>query len=134
MENQKIVNLLDNKPNQPSKFKTKFLVEISHDSRGTYNPNSQIKFKTSMLKSSLCDYFFFLSGFSFTDADDSQDSRGREGIIFYYTLLLPPVHKHSDIYLQLCMWDDYHVFLIATLVFTMLLLDEIYYLIGLPFD
>ena len=32
------------------------------------------------------------------------------------------------------MWDDYHVFLIATLVFTILLLDEIYHLIELPFD
>ena len=27
-----------------------------YDSRATYNTNSQIKFKTSMLKSSLCDY------------------------------------------------------------------------------
>ena len=26
------------------------------ESRGTYNVNSQIKFKTTMLKSSLCDY------------------------------------------------------------------------------
>ena len=73
------------------------------------------------------DLFFFLSGFSFTDTDDSQDSsRGREGEIFYSTLPLPPAHEHWDIYLQLCMWDDYHVFLIATLVFTRLLLDEIY--------
>ena len=32
------------------------------------------------------------------------------------------------------MWDDYHVFLIATIVFTRLLLDEIYYLIELPFE
>ena len=32
------------------------------------------------------------------------------------------------------MWDDYQVFLIATLVFTKLLLDEIYHLIELPFD
>ena len=32
------------------------------------------------------------------------------------------------------MWDDYHVFLIATLVFTRLLLDEIYHHIELPFD
>ena len=69
--------------------------------------------------------FFFLSGFSFTDTNDSQDSRGREGTIFYSTLPLPPAHEHSDIYLQLCMWDDYHTFLIATLVFTRLLLDEI---------
>ena len=48
-------------------------------------------------------FFFFLSGFSFTDTDDSQDSRGREGPIFYFTLPLPPAHEHSDIYLQLCM-------------------------------
>ena len=47
--------------------------------------------------------FFFLSGFSFTDTDESQDSKGREGTIFYSTLLLPPAHEHSDIYLQLCM-------------------------------
>ena len=78
--------------------------------------------------------FFFLLGFSFTDIGNSQDSRGREGTIFYSTLPLPPTHEHWDIYLQLCMWDDYHVFLIATLVFTRLLLDEIYHLIELLFD
>ena len=77
---------------------------------------------------------FFLSEFSFTDTDNSQDSRGREGTIFYSTLPLPPAHEHSDIYLQLCTWDDYHIFLIATLVFTRLLLDEIYHLIELLFD
>ena len=32
------------------------------------------------------------------------------------------------------MWDDYHIFLIASLVFTRLLLNEIYHLIELPFD
>ena len=57
MEYQKIANLLDdNKSNQPSKFRTKNWVEINDKSRGTYNVNSQIKFKTTMLKSSLCDY------------------------------------------------------------------------------
>ena len=57
MEYQKIANLLDGKTsNKPSKFRTKNLVEINDESRGTYNVNSQIKFKTTMLKSSLCDY------------------------------------------------------------------------------
>ena len=57
MEYQKIPNLLhDASSNQPSKFKTKNWVEINDESRGTYNVNSQIKFKTTMLKSSLCDY------------------------------------------------------------------------------
>ena len=73
-------------------------------------------------------FVFFLSGFSFTDTDNSQDSRGREGTIFYYTLPLRPAHQHSDIDLQLCMQDDYHIFLIAPLDFTRLLLDEIYHL------
>ena len=56
---------------------------------------------------------FFSIRFFFTDTDESQDSRGRKGTIFYSTLPLPLAHKHSDIYLQICMWDDYHIFLIA---------------------
>ena len=55
MEYQKIINLLDNTPNQPSKFRTKNWVEKNDESRGAYNVISQIKFKTTMLKSSLCD-------------------------------------------------------------------------------
>ena len=51
MEYQKIMNLFDNTPNQPTKFKKKNLVEIKDDVRGTYNTNSQIKFKSSMLRS-----------------------------------------------------------------------------------
>ena len=56
MEYQKIVNLIDDTPNQQSKFRTRNWVEINDESRGAYNVNSQIKFKTTMLKSSLCDY------------------------------------------------------------------------------
>ena len=56
MEYQKIANLTDGTPNKPSKFRTRNLVEINDESRGAYNVNSQIKFKTTILKSSLCDY------------------------------------------------------------------------------
>ena len=56
MECQKIANLMDETSNQPSKFRAKNWVEINDESRGTCNVNSQIKFKTTMLKSSLCDY------------------------------------------------------------------------------
>ena len=56
MEYQKIANLIDDASNQPSKFRTRNLVERNDESRGAYNVNSQIKFKTTMLKSSLCDY------------------------------------------------------------------------------
>ena len=56
MEYQKIINVLDNISNQPSKFRTKNWVEINDESRRAYNTNSQIKFKATMLKSSLCDH------------------------------------------------------------------------------
>ena len=48
--------MIDDASNQPSKFRTKNWLKINDESRGTYNVNSQIKFKTTMLKSSLCDY------------------------------------------------------------------------------
>ena len=56
MEYQKIANLIDETSNQPSKFRTRNWVEINDESRGAYNVNSQIKFKTAMLKTSFCDY------------------------------------------------------------------------------
>ena len=57
MEYQKIANLIDdNTLNPPYKFRTRNWVEINDESRGAYNVNSQIKFKTTMLKSSLCEY------------------------------------------------------------------------------
>ena len=56
MEYQKIANLLNDSPNKTSKFRTKNCVEINDESRGKYNDEKQIIFKTTMLKSSLCDY------------------------------------------------------------------------------
>ena len=56
MECQKIINLLDNISNQPGKFREKSWVEKNDAAHGTYSTNIQIIFKTSILKSSLCDY------------------------------------------------------------------------------
>ena len=55
MEYQKIANLLDNETDQPSKFRTRNWVEINGESRGAYT-DSDIKFKTTILRSNLCDY------------------------------------------------------------------------------
>ena len=60
MEYQKIENLLDNqvvpnRSNQPSKFKTRNWVEINDESGGIYTIND-IKFKTTILRSNLRDY------------------------------------------------------------------------------
>ena len=43
MEHQKVMNLLDNTPNQPSKFRAKNWPEINDDTHETHNTNSQTK-------------------------------------------------------------------------------------------
>ena len=49
--------MLNIKNNQRSKFRTIYRVKVKNNSRGTDNTNSPIKLKTTMLKSSLCDYY-----------------------------------------------------------------------------
>ena len=60
--------------------------------------------------------------------------QGKRGDHLLFHSTTSTAHEHSDIYLQLCTWDDYHIFLIAMLVFTRLLVNEIYHLIELLFD
>ena len=56
MEYQKIINLLDNTPNQLAKFRTENWIEINNQLKGVYETNSDFRFKTTKVKSSLCDY------------------------------------------------------------------------------
>ena len=59
MEYQKIINLLDATSDTVPRFVTKNWIEV-HDQYGTaedrYKPSKQIRFKTSMPRSDLCDY------------------------------------------------------------------------------
>ena len=59
MEYQEIANLLDTILDEVARFITKKWVEV-HDQSGNaedrYKPSKQIRFKTSMLRSDLCDY------------------------------------------------------------------------------
>ena len=84
MEYQKIENLIDDTSNQPSKFRTRSWVEINDESIGTYNVNSQIKFKTTMLKFSLCDYsdaYILVKGrITITGAGDNAAARQADEI------------------------------------------------------
>ena len=93
MEYQKMINLLDNISNQPSKFRTKNWIERNDQLRGTYNTNSDIRFKTTMLKSILCDYsdaYILVKGrITITGAGDDAaarqaDERNKE--VIYYLL------------------------------------------------
>ena len=45
MEYQKRINLLDNTPKQLPKFRTKNWIEVSDQSRGTHNTNSDMHVK-----------------------------------------------------------------------------------------
>ena len=73
----------------------------------------------------------FPSGFSFRHWwFTEQQAKG--GNHLYSSLPLVPTQEHWDIYLQLCMWDDYHKILFLSFITTRLLLNEIYHLIELP--
>ena len=56
MEYPKRIKLLDNTANQLSKFKTKNWIGITDNRNGVYTSDAEIKLKSSMLMSSLCDY------------------------------------------------------------------------------
>ena len=55
MDYQKIVNLLDDTANLPSKFRARNCVEVNDESKRKYDNNS-IRFKASVIRSNLCDY------------------------------------------------------------------------------
>ena len=55
MEYQKLVNLLESTSDNLSKFRTRNWVKINDESRENY-AKGDIKFKTTMWRSNLCDY------------------------------------------------------------------------------
>ena len=58
MEFQKIVNFLDttSDDNDLPRFVTKKWIEVYDQPEGNYNVNKEIRIKTAMLRSDLCDY------------------------------------------------------------------------------
>ena len=58
MEFQKIVNFLDTNSDNKDlpTFVTKKWIEVYDQSEGNYNVNKEIRIKTSMLRSDLCDF------------------------------------------------------------------------------
>ena len=53
---KKAKHLLSSTLNHRLKFRKRNWIEKNDDARGTYSTNSQINFKTPMVKSSLCNY------------------------------------------------------------------------------
>ena len=75
MEYQKIINLLGNIPDKVPRFVTKKWIEVFDQSGKIYNTNKQIRFKTPMLRSELCDYndaYIIVTGkITVTDPDNN---------------------------------------------------------------
>ena len=96
--------MLDNNlSNQPSKFRTENWVGINDESKESYSPNSHIRFKTTMLRSNLCNYadgYILVKGTititggpnNATDADKRADERDK-GVIFKHCAPLTKMHK-----------------------------------------
>ena len=62
-----------------------------------------------------------------------QQEKARQYLLFHSTTSTHPTNIPTFI-LQLCPWDNYHIFLIVPLVLTKLLLNEIHHIIELLFD
>ena len=79
MEYQKLAIFLNNTLDEPSKFRTKNWVEINDESKKLYNTGSDIKFKTTLLRSNLCDYadvYIFVQGtITITGVGNNADAR-----------------------------------------------------------
>ena len=56
MECQKFINLLEATSDSVPKFITQKWIEVHDQSDNIYSTNKQIRFKTTMLQSDLCDY------------------------------------------------------------------------------
>ena len=80
MEYKKVTHLLVTTPDNVPRFITKKWVEVhdqSGNAEGRYNPNKQIRLKTSMLRSDLCDSsdaYIFVKG-TITVVGGSNDSK-----------------------------------------------------------
>ena len=93
--------MLHNLPDQPSKFRTKNWVEIDDESKESYNTGSDIKFKTTMLRSNLCDYadayMLVIGTVTITGSEDDDAAKRlyerKKGIIF---IICAPFTKYRS--------------------------------------
>ena len=85
MQYQRITNLLGSTSDKGPRFIAKKWIEVYDQSGGAYNTSKQIRFKTSMLRSDLCDYsdaYIVVKGIFAVSADEKdRDERNRQIIL-----------------------------------------------------
>ena len=112
MEYQKISNLLESTSDSLSKFRTRNWVEVNDESRGNY-ANSDIRFKTTMLRSNLCDYadsYILVKGaITITGAGGDEAARQADerdkGVAFRncapFTNCISRINNYTDLFCQM---------------------------------
>ena len=79
---------MENTLDEPFKFRANNWLEVNDVACGRYNTNNQIKFKTQILKSSLCDYcdvqilFKVTISLANTAAATADTNNGGKNVIF----------------------------------------------------
>ena len=84
MEYQKITNLLGNTSDKVPRFITKKWIEVYDQSEKSYNTNKQIRFKTPMLRSDLCDYndaYIVVKGTITVEGAENRDKHNRNLVL-----------------------------------------------------
>ena len=95
MEYQTTTNLVDDTASKTLKYWTKSWIKINDDRRGVYGVGHKIKFKTTMIKSSLYDYSdaqIFVSG---TIAINGTDAAKRQTNKRYKQAILDTFWNHE---------------------------------------
>ena len=104
MEYQKISNLLGNIPDKVSRFITEKCIEVHDRSGETYNTNKKIRFKTSMLRSDLCDYsdaYIVVKRIVNVSADErDKDKMNRQVILKNNAPFISCVSKINDVLVE----------------------------------
>ena len=80
MTYQKIINLLDRTSDNVPRFNTNKWIKVHDQSGEIYNTDKQIRFKTRMLQSDLCDYsdaYIIVKGSITVENNDKRDRKYR---------------------------------------------------------
>ena len=104
MEYQKITNFLGNIPDKVPRFITTKWIEVHDQSGETYNTNKQIRFKTSMLRSDLCDFsdaYIVVKGIVTVSADErDRNEMNRQVILKNNTPFISCISKINGVLVE----------------------------------
>ena len=102
MEFQKIANFLDTTSDDKDlpRFVTKKWIEVYDQSEGNYNVNKEIRIKTSMLRSDLCDFsdaYIVVKGDITLEGDNDANKRNKNLVFKNNALFISCISKINGI-------------------------------------